>query len=134
MTNELQCIYTVGRERTLFGNILTRSHTHNKDESDGGSGDEGVPGDAKVNPVTAMQEKLKELSAAHDLVIKNNAQLLKQIAETESGMAGGSSGSMSKLKEKLALFKLTSDAMAKVSVRGSPNSINFVANSEEYLL
>ena len=57
---------------------------------------------------------MKELSAAHDLVIKNNAQLVKQIAEIESGMVGGAAGWMSKLKEKLALFKLTSDAMAKV--------------------
>ena len=62
--------------------------------------------------VTAMQDKLKELSAAHDLVIKNNAQLVKQIAEIEGGMVGGAS--IAKLKEKLALFKLTSDAMAKV--------------------
>ena len=69
---------------------------------------------ARANPVAVMQEKLKELSAAHDLVIKNNAQLVKQIAEIESGVMGGVSGWMSKLKERLALFKLTSDAMAKV--------------------
>ena len=65
------------------------------------------------NPVTAMQEKLKELSAAHDLVIKNNALLVKQIIEIEGGAVSGAS--LAKLKEKLALFKLTSDAMAKVS-------------------
>ena len=60
-----------------------------------------------------MQEKLKELSsAAHDLVIKNNALLVKQIIEVEGGAVSGAS--LVKLKEKLALFKLTSDAMAKV--------------------
>ena len=60
-----------------------------------------------------MQEKLKELSsAAHDLVIKNNALLVKQIMEVEGGAVSGAS--LAKLKEKLALFKLTSDAMAKV--------------------
>ena len=59
-----------------------------------------------------MQEKLKELSAAHDLVIKNNALLVKQIIEVEGGTVSGAS--LAKLKEKLALFKLTSDAMAKV--------------------
>ena len=67
------------------------------------------------NPVTAMQEKLKELSAAHDLVIKNNALLIKQIIEIEGGAVSGAS--LAKLKEKLALFKLTSDAMAKVHVQ-----------------
>ena len=82
------------------------------DESDGGSGDEVMAEGGRSNPVTAMQEKLKELSAAHDLVTKNNAQLVKQIAEIEGGMVGGAS--LAKLKEKLALFKLTSDAMAKV--------------------
>ena len=108
------------------------THTLTSDESDAGSGDEGVPGGggAKGNPVAVMQEKLKELSAAHDLVIKNNAQLVKQIAEIESGMVGGAAGWMSKLKEKLALFKLTSDAMAKVikcvSVLMQPNLITFV--------
>ena len=64
------------------------------------------------NPVTATQEKLKELSAAHDLVIKNNALLVKQIVEVEGGAVSGAS--LARLKEKLALFKLTSDAMAKV--------------------
>ena len=102
------------------------------DESDAGSGDEGVPGGGgpKENPVAVMQEKLKELSAAHDLVIKNNAQFVKQIAEIESGMVGRAAGWMSKLKEKLALFKLTLDAMAKVikcvSVLMQPNLITFV--------
>ena len=87
-------------------------HVHTQDESDGGSGDEDVAEGGRGNPVTAMQEKLKELSAAHDLVIKNNTQLVKQIAEIEGGMVSGAS--LAKLKEKLALFKLTSDAMAKV--------------------
>ena len=66
--------------------------------------------------MTILQEKLKELSAAHDLVVKNNAQLVKQIAEIESGVGGAKPlpAWMPKLKEKLALFKLTSDAMAKV--------------------
>lgn len=84
------------------------------DESDAGSGDEGVAEGGHGNPVSAMQEKLKELSAAHDLVIKNNSQLIKQIAEIEGGTVGRAS--IAKLKEKLALFKLTSDAMAKVDM------------------
>ena len=89
-------------------------HTLYLDESDAGSGEEGVFEGGRGNHIAAMQEKLKELSAAHDLVIKNNAQLVKQIAEIEGGAVGGAS--IAKLKEKLALFKLTSDAMAKVGI------------------
>ena len=98
--------------------VHVRVHTytciHTPDESDGGSGDEDVAEGGRGNPITAMQEKLKELSAAHDLVIKNNALLVKQIADIEGGAVSGAS--LAKLKEKLALFKLTSDAMAKVHV------------------
>ena len=45
--------------------------------------------------------------------MKNSHQLLKQLTEVEEGSLGRGSGT--KLKEKLALFKLTANAMVKVS-------------------
>lgn len=60
------------------------------------------------NPLAVLQVKLKELSTAYELVIKNNHQLAKFASELESG------GSAGKPKEKFALMKITSAAVVKV--------------------
>lgn len=64
------------------------------------------------HPLLIMQEKLHELNTAHDLVVKNSHQLMRQISEVEEGGLLKANGS--KLKEKLTLFKLTTSAMVKV--------------------
>ena len=64
------------------------------------------------HPLLTMQEKLHELNTAHDLVVKNSHQLMRQISEVEEGGLLKANGS--KLKEKLTLFKLTTSAMVKV--------------------
>ena len=68
--------------------------------------------------LAALQEKLKELNKAYDLVVKNIHQVSKVTTDLESGSGnpkGESAASAPKPKEKLALLKLTSGAMVKVS-------------------
>ena len=67
----------------------------------------------KDKPLAALQKTLRELNTAYELVEKNNHQLVQQIAETEVERGGVTA----KLKERLALFKLTADAMVKVMKR-----------------
>lgn len=62
------------------------------------------------NILAALQDKLKELMTAYELVVKNSHQLLKFASELELE-SGGSAG---KPKEKVALFKITSSAVVKV--------------------
>ena len=68
----------------------------------------------KDKPLAALQKTLRELNTAYELVEKNNHLLVQQIAETEVERKEVTS----KLKERLALFKLTADAMVKVMKRG----------------
>lgn len=75
----------------------------------GGSGSRKSPD----NPLALLQEKLKGLSAAYDLVVKNSNQLMKIANMWESG-GGGGELSEQKPKEKFALFKITAEAMMKV--------------------
>lgn len=63
------------------------------------------------NPLAAMQLKLKELTTAYDLVVKNSQQLSKLASELES--VPGSKAAV-KPAETLALLKLTSSAIVKV--------------------
>lgn len=82
------------------------------DDSDNPSGSEDESGAVvHKNPLATLQEKLKELNSAYDVVAKNSHQLSKFASDLE----GGGSGSASvKPKEKLALLKLTSGTMLKV--------------------
>ena len=66
------------------------------------------------DPLTGLQDKLKELSLAHDIVVKNGHGLTKKIGELEESVGKGIEG---KLSEQLALFKLTALGMIKVSHR-----------------
>ena len=68
----------------------------------------GVSNSPHDNPLAVLQVKLKELTTAYELVIKNNHQLTKFASELESG------GSTGKPKEKFALLKITSAAVVKV--------------------
>ncbi|CAI8017134.1 Oxysterol-binding protein 1 [Geodia barretti] len=76
-------------------------------ETGGGEGgrDEGM---------TQLRKKMKELSATHDVIVRNSQVLLKQIAtEVEGSSRGGHLDPT--LKENLSLFRLTADAMVKAS-------------------
>ena len=79
------------------------------DDSDGGTGDEDEGGD---NPLSTLEEKLDELTNAHDLMEKNCHQINKFLSDLEDGMGRNAAV---KAKEKLTLFKLTSAALVKVS-------------------
>ena len=73
----------------------------------GGSGPVGNTGPHE-NLLTTLQDKLKELTAAYELVVKNSHQFTKFAGELESG------GNAAKAKEKVALLKITSIAVVKV--------------------
>lgn len=72
----------------------------------------GAAGGSSASPhenvLTALQEKLKELTTAYELVVKNCHQLSKFASELESG------GSAGKPMEKVTLLKITSTAVVKV--------------------
>ena len=93
------------------------THLYVLDESDACSGNGGAFEGDSSHLVGMMQEKLKELSAIHSLVIEHNAELVKLITEIENRMEVGSLDLISKLKERLALFKLASESMAKVQTK-----------------
>ena len=90
-------------------------HTHTPllfaDESESESELE-EDGGAAEQPLKTMDEKLRELNTAHDLVVKNSHQLIRLITEVEEGALV--KPNFAKLKEKLTLFKLTTTAMVKV--------------------
>ena len=79
------------------------SESESELEEDGGAADQ---------PLKTMDEKLRELNTAHDLVVKNSHQLIRLITEVEEGALV--KPNFAKLKEKLTLFKLTTTAMVKV--------------------
>ena len=104
-------------------------HTDGSDTESGEEGDDGVGGGGggggggtvADNPLASLKEKLRELSTAHDLVVKNCHQVMKliptEVVEEGGGGGGGgrgNGGGSSKLKEKLTMFKITANAMAKV--------------------
>ena len=100
-------------------------HTDGSDTESGEEGDDGVGGGGggggtvADNPLASLKEKLRELSTAHDLVVKNCHQVMKliptEVVEEGGGGGGrGNGGGGSKLKEKLTMFKITANAMAKV--------------------
>lgn len=89
---------------------MSDDQDESEDESEGTAG----AGAAVDDPLAALQEKLKELSTAYELVVKNSHQLSKLTTELESGSSKGASAG-TKPKEKFALLKLTLGAMVKVS-------------------
>ena len=89
------------------------------DDSDSGSGGEEEGGD---NPLSALQEKLGELTNAHDLMEKNSHQVAKLLSELEEG---SNRSTAVKTKEKLTLFKLTSAALVKVGYSDNKISVVF---------
>ncbi|XP_019854132.1 PREDICTED: oxysterol-binding protein 1-like [Amphimedon queenslandica] len=63
-----------------------------------------------------LSEKLSEVTATHNLILQKHHDILKTLAELDDKeLAQSGSGSLTKLKEKIAMFKITSSAMAKVS-------------------
>ena len=95
--------YFYTHTHTLFL-FADESESESELEEDGGGG--GDP------PLKTMEEKLRDLNTAHDLVVKNSHQLMRLITEVEEGGVG--KPNCAKLKEKLTLFKLTTTAMVKV--------------------
>ena len=71
---------------------------------------------------------MRELTEAHDLVLKHGHTMLRQLAEVESDQVVPPAGAVVKVKEKIALFKLTTGAMMKVHMqymnRGELGGIN----------
>jgi hypothetical protein len=63
--------------------------------------------------MTQLRKKMKELSAAHDVIVRNSQVLLKQITTEVEGSGSGHLDPT--LKENLSLFRLTADAMVKAS-------------------
>lgn len=62
-----------------------------------------------------LSEKLSEVTATHNLILQKHHDILKTLAELDDKeLAQSGSGSLTKLKEKIAMFKITSSAMAKV--------------------
>ena len=102
--------------RWLLIFIHTHTHTHTlflfADESESESELEEDGGGGGDPPLKTMEEKLRDLNTAHDLVVKNSHQLMRLITEGEEGGVG--KPNCAKLKEKLTLFKLTTTAMVKV--------------------
>ena len=83
------------------------SEDEGKEEGATGSGitSGGGSGGPQESLLSTLQDKLKELTTAYDLMVKNSHQLSKFTSELESG---GNS------REKIALLKITSAAMVKV--------------------
>ena len=100
---------------TLNTHTCTLSpYTHTEDSLSESEDEGGAASSSKKDkPLAALQKKLRELNTAYELVEKNNHLLVQQIAETEVERREVSA----KLKERLALFKLTADAMVKVMMR-----------------
>ena len=59
-------------------------------------------------------EKLKELSTTQDLVRQKHQELNRLLSEVDA-VGVGSGTVATKLREMTAMFKITADAMAKVS-------------------
>ena len=76
-----------------------------------GEGGVGSVPDTHDNPLATLQEKLKELNTAYELVVKNSHQLTKFASELESGANKPNAG---KPMEKLTLLKITAAAIVKV--------------------
>ena len=65
---------------------------------------------SEEDPLTELKDKLSELLTAHNMIQSRHHELMKAITDLE----GGKDKNGAKLKEKAALFKITSDAMIKV--------------------
>ena len=91
--------------------IDQETHTHSP-RTDDSENESDMEEDRGEPPLLSMEEKLLELTTAHDLVVRNSHLLVRQISEVEEGGLLQANGS--KLKEKLALFRLTTSAMVKV--------------------
>ena len=63
-----------------------------------------------------LKDKLRELTETHDLVLKHGHAMLRQLAEVECDQVLPPVGAVAKVKEKIAMFKLTTGAMMKVYV------------------
>jgi len=82
--------------------------TSSPDDSDGGEDEE------QEQPLDQLKDKLRELTEAHDLVLKHGHTMLRQLSDIEGDQLVV--GTMTKVKEKIAMFKLTTGAMMTVSV------------------
>lgn len=83
-----------------------QSGSDDEEREGGGATGGGTNTGTDENLLSALQDKLKELTTANDLVIKNSHQLSKFVSELEAG---------GKPLEKVALLKITSAAMVKAA-------------------
>ena len=83
--------------------------TQSSDDSDDGGDD-----DEHDQPLVNLKDKMRELTETHDLVLKHGHAMLRQLAEVDSDQVLPPAGAVAKVKEKIAMFKLTTGAMMKV--------------------
>ena len=78
--------------------------------------DDGGEDDEQDQPLVNLKDKLRELTETHDLVLKHGHAMLRQLAEVDGDQVLPPAGAVAKVKEKIAMFKLTTGAMMKVHV------------------
>ncbi len=86
---------------------MCEDHSGSEDEGDGAQAN----GDHD-NPLAVLQTKLKELTTAYDLVLKNCQSMAKLASDLETSQS--SKQGAGKPAENVALIKLTCSAMVKV--------------------
>ena len=89
------------------------------DLSDNSSEDEaGGDGTTNENPLDLLHDKVMELTAAYELVVKNSSKIFE--LEDSVNKGGNFAGN---LKERLSLFKVTASAMITASILQMCNTI-----------
>ena len=79
-----------------------------------------------------LKDKLRELTETHDLVLKHGHTMLRQLAELDNDQL--LPGAIAKVKEKVALFKLTTGAMMKVNNNQKFLYINIMCEAQFFEL
>lgn len=63
-----------------------------------------------VDPLTDLNDTLSELTTSHDIVQRRHQELIRAVNDFDAGKDKHAV----KLKERVAMFKITADAMSKV--------------------
>lgn len=115
------CVYLAHAVTCICDASVTCVHVHVcvyldvSDQSDSEDEEDGAKASGHDNPLAAMQLKLKELTTAYDLMVKNNHQLSKLASELENAPSSKGASPAAKPAETFALMKLTCSAVVKVT-------------------
>lgn len=90
--------------------------------------DDGAEDEEHDQPLVNLKDKLRELTETHDLVLKHGHAMLRQLAELEGDKGLPPAGAVAKVKEKIAMFKLTTGAMMKVCTH-TENYIRYTSDN-----